>query len=97
MDEGGLGMGVWYLDDSVDLSWSPCHFQAIQLLQRGFRDTFPRNTFFDIPEDDADLPEGPATCPPASDGWWPSSSSSRLGSDTLKESCVWFFFLPPFW
>lgn len=34
-----------------------------------------RNTFFDIPEDDADLPEGPATCPPASDGWWPSSSS----------------------
>lgn len=63
---------------------------------QGPRDTFLRNTFFDIPEDDADLPEGPATCPPASDGWWPSSSSSRLGSDTLNESSVWLFFLPLF-
>lgn len=54
-----------------------------------------KNTFFDIPEDDADLPEGPATCPPASDGWWPSSSSSRLGSDGPSwPSSPAFFDLP---
>mmetsp|Transcript_26712 Transcript_26712/g.60329 ORF Transcript_26712/g.60329 Transcript_26712/m.60329 type:complete len:405 (-) Transcript_26712:82-1296(-) len=41
-----------------------------------------KNTFFDLAEDSPglDLPAGPATCPPSSEGWWWLSSS--LGSDT---------------
>eukprot|EP00435_Cladocopium_sp_Y103_P054673 s391_g17.t2 len=53
-----------------------------------------RNTFFDIPEDDADLPEGPATCPPASDGWWPSSSSRPSSDGPSWPSSPAFFDLP---
>eukprot|EP00931_Biecheleriopsis_adriatica_P083349 TRINITY_DN5692_c0_g1_i2.p1 TRINITY_DN5692_c0_g1~~TRINITY_DN5692_c0_g1_i2.p1 ORF type:complete len:537 (+),score=90.07 TRINITY_DN5692_c0_g1_i2:55-1665(+) len=47
-----------------------------------------KNTFFDIPKqaDVEALAQGPATCPPATDGWWPSSSSngSPLPSDTAS-------------
>lgn len=52
-----------------------------------------KNTFFDIPED-ADLPEGPATCPPSSDGWWPSSSSRPSSDGPSWPSSPGFFDLP---
>merc|ERR1719162_2069955 len=42
-----------------------------------------KNTFFDIPNAEDVHEPGPATCPPATEGWWPSSGSSGGGTPSI--------------
>ncbi|OLQ05581.1 hypothetical protein AK812_SmicGene11193 [Symbiodinium microadriaticum] len=42
-----------------------------------------KNTFFDVVEEGSETREGPATCPPSSDGWWWPTSS--MGSDGSRD------------